>query len=101
MLKQNDKIAIVVQPTLGDGYIFTVLANNLSQNGYAVTLYHERLWELDDWFPNIEIMPPPTDNYADTLDQFDLVFMHGYNSILQRHPRDASTMVEKYIFFRC
>jgi heptosyltransferase-3 len=64
------KIAIVSALGLGDGLLSMVIAHNLQQHDYAVTVFNNHLVQLQSWFPrkNIKAYPELADinqTYAD------------------------------------
>lgn len=54
-----EKIAIVSALGLGDGLLSMVIAHNLQQHNYAVTIFNNHLVQLQSWFPGKNIKPYP------------------------------------------
>ncbi len=80
MTEQNPvKIAILTIPTIGDGLLFLVLANNLQRNDYQVTFYGTPLLQLQKWLPNILIKPlPKGERIREVFSRYDLVISHQH-----------------------
>jgi heptosyltransferase-3 len=45
------QIAIISALGIGDGLLSMVIAHNLKQQGYSVTVFHDYLTQLREWFP--------------------------------------------------
>lgn len=52
-------IAIISALGLGDGLLSMIIAHNLKQQGYSVTLFHDYLTQLREWFPQHTIVSYP------------------------------------------
>lgn len=63
------KCAVVSSSGLGDGLVAACLANNLYINGFEVDMYHNRLHEMQTWFP-FSFFPFP-----EKLKAYDKVFV--------------------------
>lgn len=69
-------IALVSFESLGDSLIYTMMAENLRLNGYAITLFGNIPYQLREWFPQLSIQPyPQAEKFYSTYDDYDLVIM--------------------------
>lgn len=59
------RIALVSFNSLGDSLIYYMLAENLRQHGYEMTLYGDIAYQLREWMPQILIKPYPDFNALD------------------------------------
>ncbi len=73
------KVALIAGNRLGDGLILRVMAHNLEQNGYEVTLYNTPLLTLRNLFPRADIRPNfPVQESETLLKEYDLlIYQHG------------------------
>lgn len=69
---QTKKYAFIFSPRLGDSVISMVLANNLQQQGYDITIFSDFINQLKDWFPGFTIYPASAAT-LDTLKQYDVL----------------------------
>lgn len=76
------EIAIVSFDSLGDSLIYIMMADNLRQNGYLVTLFGNVPYQLKNWLPNLAIQPyPEWQKLYSTLDDYHLVLMSPIRAI--------------------
>ncbi|MCW8929205.1 MAG: hypothetical protein OQL19_03075 [Gammaproteobacteria bacterium] len=94
------KIAIVPLQRLGDGVISLVLANNLHQNNYSVTLIHGFMHQINHWF-EFDIKPyPNNDELENILENFDIVLMDMCTPlVLSKSEEQQKIISKKYIFY--
>lgn len=73
----NKKAAVFSCKGLGDGLISLTLANNLFINGFKVDTYHpKKLYQLQNWFLDLKILPFPKDDKIDELiNSYDIIFV--------------------------
>lgn len=94
------KLAFLPQQRLGDGVITLVLANNLFKNNFNITMYHDYMQQINDWFDyEIESCPEQND-MEDTLKEFDIVLMdRNVPYVLSKTKEEQVALSRKYIFF--
>ena len=70
------QIAIVSFESLGDSLIYTMMADNLRRNGYAITLFGNVPYQLKEWLPQLSIQAyPEAEKFYSTFDDYPLVLM--------------------------
>ncbi|MFA5250002.1 MAG: glycosyltransferase family 9 protein [Parachlamydiales bacterium] len=74
------KSALFCSHGLGDGLLFLTLANNLKQNGFAVTAYHDFLGEIQDCLEVLVQKFPPEEELAGLISSLDLIVINGDSS---------------------
>ncbi|MCB5191589.1 hypothetical protein LG198_12700 [Methylobacillus arboreus] len=76
------RIALVSFSSLGDGLVYYMLAENLRQHGYDITLYGDIAYQLRDWMPHLKVRPYPVDGKFDVaMSQYHHVIMSPPNSL--------------------
>lgn len=94
------KIALVPLQGLGDGVISLILANNLNNNHYSVTLFHGFMHDLNDWFDFIIKDYPPHEQLEAILDSYDMVLMDMcIPYTLSKSASEQELLSKKYIFY--
>jgi heptosyltransferase III len=79
-----NKSAVFCSKGLGDGLIFSVIANNLKVNGLNVDLYHDFLGELQNLF-DFEIKKYPKEEEVEKiLSSYDLIIVNTDNGIVNQ-----------------
>ena len=98
-MKEID-LAIVPLQRLGDGIISLVLANNLQKNKFNVTLYHDFLTDINDWFA-FNILPyPASEQFESIMDKHHIVLMDMCNPyVLSKSEETQEALSKKYIFY--
>jgi hypothetical protein len=93
-------IALIPNFALGDGLVALIIANNLLKNGFKVTVFHNTLEPLNDWF-NYDIMKFPLENHKQVLDEFDVVLTDHATPLLDDlyPPEQHLAVSREYIFF--
>lgn len=75
------KAAVFSCKGLGDGLLALVLAHNLSQNGFATTLFHGLLPGMHSWFPALSLSAfPESGAIPEVLSHYDRYFIIYENS---------------------
>ncbi|WP_198264320.1 glycosyltransferase family 9 protein [sulfur-oxidizing endosymbiont of Gigantopelta aegis] len=94
------KIAFIPLQRLGDGVISLVLANNLQENGYQVTMYHSFMCQLNDWF-DFDIKAYPEHNALEAiLSDYEVVLMDMCMPfVLSQTQAQQENLSRKYIFY--
>ena len=59
-------IAIISARGLGDGILSMIIAHHLQQNDYSVTVFHDFLTQLREWFPQQTILNYPPEIKLET-----------------------------------
>jgi heptosyltransferase-3 len=69
-------IAIISARGLGDGVLSMIIAHHLKQHGYSVTVFHDFLTQLREWFPQQTILnyPPAIKSGKINVDQIREIF---------------------------
>ncbi len=71
------KAVIFCSHGLGDGILFSLIANNLQNNGYLVDVYHDLLSQLNDLYTfNVQNYPKHED-IADILKCYDVIIINS------------------------
>lgn len=98
--RKSLKIALVPLQRLGDGVISLVLANNLQQNNYSLTMFHGFLHQIDDWF-KFDIRDYPEHNIMERiLNEYDIVLMDMcIPFVLSQTQENQVLLSKKYIFY--
>jgi hypothetical protein len=79
------KAAIFCSQGLGDGLLFLVIAQNLKIEGYEVTLFHNSLFEMKKWFPNILFSSYPSKIViGEFLSKFDKIIINADNTEINK-----------------
>lgn len=79
---KNARVALVSFESLGDSLIYTMMADNLRRNGYAISLYGNVPHQLKEWLPQLSIEPyPEAEAFYSTFDGYDLVLMSPSRTI--------------------
>ncbi len=94
------KVAIIPLQRLGDGAISLVIANNLHQNNFSVTLFHGFMCSMNNWF-DFDIKPYPShDKMENVLDEYDIVLMDMCTPyVLSKKEKQQKQLSKKYIFY--
>lgn len=94
------KIALVPLQRLGDGVISLVLANNLHNNQFAVTMFHGFMHDLDPWF-DFNIKNYPDHEHLETiLDDYDAVLMDMcIPYVLSKNDDIQRALSKQYVFY--
>jgi ADP-heptose:LPS heptosyltransferase len=94
------KVAFIPLQRLGDGVITLLVANNLHQNHYDVTMFHGFMQHLNDWF-DFSIQAYPTHEQIEKrLQEFDLVLMDQcIPYVLEKDKQQQIALSQRYIFF--
>ncbi|MCK4933968.1 MAG: hypothetical protein KAR79_00115 [Simkaniaceae bacterium] len=71
--------AIITSKGMGDGLMMMVAAHRLALEGYQVTTYHNRLFELRDWFLMHQFHKEPK-SYEEELKSYDLIVLQNDNT---------------------
>ncbi|HBX57097.1 glycosyltransferase family 9 protein [Pseudomonas sp. UBA2684] len=91
-------IAVVPSLGLGDSLIYLIVANNLAQAGYRVTMLSNHLAHFADWLPNIDVLPFPEPGETHVLcDVYDLV-LSDCGSIVTSIPQDPAQLAQRFVF---
>ena len=94
------KIALIPLQRLGDGVISLVMANNLNNNDYIVTLFHDFMHDLDDWFDFTVKEYPEHEKMEVILDSYDIVMMDMcIPYVLSKSVAEQELLSKKYIFY--
>lgn len=94
------KIAFLPQQRLGDGIIALVLANNLYQNNYAITVFHGFIQQIDNWFDYDIEAYPEHNKLEEKIKDFDIVLMdRSIPFVLSKTEKQQEELSKKYIFF--
>ena len=79
------RIALVSFNSLGDSLIYYMLAENLRQHGYDMTLYGDIAYQLRAWMPQLKVMPyPDFDDLDRELSQYHHVIISPPNVLRKR-----------------
>lgn len=71
-LQAAHRVALLMAPRLGDTLLMMNMAQNLSINGRAVTVFGDYAYMLRDWFPTIDIRPAlPESDATRVLSDYD------------------------------
>ncbi len=97
------KIALLSSPLLGDSVNFLLFANNLSLNGFEVTVFSNILSSMSDWLPQIKVRAmPDRQHLIEETQLFDLViadqralFKHRKN----QSPEEMNIFSHNFIFY--
>ncbi|MGI4815760.1 MAG: glycosyltransferase family 9 protein [Janthinobacterium lividum] len=90
MFSEDQSIAFVMSPRLGDALISMVVVANLQRNGYRVDVFSDHLAALRDWFPGFQIhLSVAPGDPTHVLEPYD-VLLHAYRSDVVVGARDAS-----------
>ena len=94
------KIALIPLQGLGDGIISLIMANNLHQNNYSVTMLHGLMHQINDWFEFDIKAYPDHDELASILERYDLVLMDMcIPYVLSKSEKQQEVLSRKYIFY--
>lgn len=97
---QQLKIAFIPQQRLGDGVIALVMANNLHQNNYSVTMFHGYIQQINNWFDYDVKAYPEHSEFEEKIKAFDIVLMdRSIPYILSKTEKQQEELSKKYIFF--
>ena len=94
------KVAFIPLQRLGDGVITLLVANNLHQNHYDVTMFHGFMHQLNDYFDFSIQAYPSHEQIEKCLQEFDLVLMDQcIPYVLEKDKQQRIVLSERYIFF--
>lgn len=94
------KIAIIPLQRLGDGVISLVLANNLQKNNYSVTMLHDFMYQINDWFEFAIKAYPEHEQLEQILEEYDIVLMDMcIPFVLSESEEQQERLSKKYIFY--
>lgn len=97
------KAAIVCANGLGDGLLMMIVAHQLKQIGYHLTIFHNRVNELSSLFQDVVFEPHPSFNHVQAiLKPFDLVIIendHSERAYLLSKLRRACKLNNLIFFF--
>ena len=92
-------IALIPNKMLGDGIITLLLANNLHINSFEVTVFHDFILPLNEWFP-FNIKPVNEELDEAVLDSFDIVLADTFSNFSARYSGlELEKIAQKIIFF--
>lgn len=75
-IKPQKRLALVSFNSLGDSLIYIMMAENLRQNGYALTLFGDIPFQLREWLPQLAIMPyPQATHFEHSFDDYPLAIV--------------------------
>ena|SRR3990167_4246076 len=84
-MQKNKKALVYCSIGLGDGLLFLMISNNLSNNGYNVDTFHPFLHELNNWFDYTKIKPLFLESEIfQILQNYDLIIFNSDYSALNK-----------------
>lgn len=76
---QQQKVAILMAPRLGDSLLMMVIANNFRLHGHEVSVFGDYIWQLREWFPGFAIHRSLQEHEAQDA-------LAGFDQAIQMHP---------------
>ena len=93
------KAAIIPIKTLGDGLIYTLLAQSLNDIGFSVTFFSDLLSGLNQHFTSIEFNKNP--NSSSELNKFDIIICEPFHIKIKEIILSDPELLKKTIWVAC